>query len=759
MSSPSPSPSPSPSTKMVNSEGSDREGSSSLSEQERGTFEYFGWVYHLGINTIGHEYCHLRFLFVKGKFVEMYKRDPHDNPGIKPIRKGVVGHTLMVEELGRRKVNNGDLYVIRLYNRLDESRKGEIACATAGEARKWMEAFDQAKQQAEYELSKGGGTRRKLSMDNELNLEGHRPRVRRYAHGLRKLVRIGKGPETLLRQASDLGGAVRSDGYFEGDVGDAIEAHQWKCVHTVNGIRIFEDVADAKSRKNVLVKSVGVVDANLDTVFEMVLSLDRHQRYEWDMLTSDLELVDSVNGHYDVVYGTYDPKYHTRWHSKRDFVFSRQWFRGQDGAYTILQFPAIHKKRPPRSGYRRTNITPSTWEIKSLDPPLASNAPRCLVTLMLEINSSGWRRWKKDQYSTFEKTIPFALLCQVAGLREYFEANPAMTSTSTTTIVHSETSNSSTAYSEFEDPDLSDEFYDAIAADESSEDEDSSDDDVELTKKDGKVKLKNVSWAIARLALKRTPAPIPNNELDAQISPISVNASQVHGTMREGKEDTDTNCWTSPGGQGFMIRGKTYLKDSSKIMGGDPLLKLLAVDWFKADVNIDRVATHPKCLVQSEAAKNLPFILVINLQVPAKPNYSMVLYYGADRPIKKDSLLGKFVDGTDMFRDSRFKLIPSIVEGYWMVKRAVGTKACLLGKAVTCKYLRQDNFLEIDVDIGSSSVARSIIGLVLGYVTSLVVDLAILIEAKEESELPEYVLGTVRLNRVKLDSAVPFETS
>lgn len=34
-------------------------------------------------------------------------------------------------------------------------------------------------------------------------------------------------------------------------------------------------------------------------------------------------------------------------------------------------------------------------------------------------------------------------------------------------------------------------------------------------------------------------------------------------------------------------------------------------------------------------------------------------------------------------------------KGYWMVKRAVGTKACLLGKAVTCRYFRQDNFLEV----------------------------------------------------------------
>lgn len=52
----------------------------------------------------------------------------------------------------------------------------------------------------------------------------------------------------------------------------------------------------------------------------------------------------------------------------------------------------------------------------------------------------------------------------------------------------------------------------------------------------------------------------------------------------------------------------------------------------------------------------------LGFQVPAKPNYSLVLYYAADRPVNKDSLLGKFIDGTDSFRDSRFKLIPSIIE-------------------------------------------------------------------------------------------------
>lgn len=30
-------------------------------------------------------------------------------------------------------------------------------------------------------------------------------------------------------------------------------------------------------------------------------------------------------------------------------------------------------------------------------------------------------------------------------------------------------------------------------------------------------------------------------------------------------------------------------------------------------------------------------------------------------------------------------------------------------------------------------------------------------QGKEETELPEYILGTVRLNRIELDSAVSFE--
>lgn len=50
------------------------------------------------------------------------------------------------------------------------------------------------------------------------------------------------------------------------------------------------------------------------------------------------------------------------------------------------------------------------------------------------------------------------------------------------------------------------------------------------------------------------------------------------------------------------------------------------------------------------------FVLILLFQVPVRPNYNLVLYYVVDRPVNKDSLLDEFVNGSDIFRDSRFKL-------------------------------------------------------------------------------------------------------
>ena len=51
--------------------------------------------------------------------------------------------------------------------------------------------------------------------------------------------------------------------------------------------------------------------------------------------------------------------------------------------------------------------------------------------------------------------------------------------------------------------------------------------------------------------------------------------------------------------------------------------------------------------------------------------------------------------------------------------------------------------MEVDIDVGSSSVAATVVNLVQGATKSLVVDMGIVLEGHASEELPESLLGTV----------------
>ena len=57
---------------------------------------------------------------------------------------------------------------------------------------------------------------------------------------------------------------------------------------------------------------------------------------------------------------------------------------------------------------------------------------------------------------------------------------------------------------------------------------------------------------------------------------------------------------------------------------------------------------------------------------------------------------------------------------------------------------RGPRYAEVDIDVGSSSVAAAVVGLVQGATRSLVVDMGIVLEGHAREELPEALLGTVR---------------
>jgi hypothetical protein len=61
------------------------------------------------------------------------------------------------------------------------------------------------------------------------------------------------------------------------------------------------------------------------------------------------------------------------------------------------------------------------------------------------------------------------------------------------------------------------------------------------------------------------------------------------------------------------------------------------------------------------------------------------------------------------------------------------------------------NYLEIDADLGTSMVAGRIISMVKGTCRGLVVDLSFLLQGEDKTELPESLLGGIRMIKVDLD--------
>ncbi|XP_068637749.1 protein ENHANCED DISEASE RESISTANCE 2-like [Aristolochia californica] len=233
------------------------------------------------------------------------------------------------------------------------------------------------------------------------------------------------------------------------------------------------------------------------------------------------------------------------------------------------------------------------------------------------------------------------------------------------------------------------------------------------------------------------------------------------GSLRHVDLRKGTNGWASPPGDLFHLRGKNFLTKKQKVPSGDWLLQPAGVDWLRSPAKLDNVLARPDnriagALRKSQAlGKSLKsFIFAVNLQIPGREYHSAVFYFSSDDPILPGSLFYRFVHGDDAFRNARFKIVNRIVKGPWIVKAAVGNyAACLLGKALTCNYYRGENYLEIDVDIGSSTLANAILHLALGYVTAVTIDMGFLVEGQAEDELPEKLLGAVRVAQMEMSSA------
>ncbi|CAL4940882.1 unnamed protein product [Urochloa decumbens] len=724
-----------------------------MSSSSSSSVVYEGWMVRYGRRKIGRSFVHTRYFVLEPRMLSYYKRKPQHNAdkvgGKLPIKSLPIDGNCRVEDRGLKMHHGHMLYVLCVYNKREKHNRITMAAFNIQEALIWKEKIEMVIDQQQGAAQSDGNrvfssSQQKASLENgrkssSSDHESHHEEEEEEEDNQRSLLRrttIGNGPPESLHdwtRENDLGISN------QGSPDQVFSRGHWRLVRCQNGLRIFEELQDvdylARSCSRAM-KAVGVVEASCEAIFQLVMSMDT-TRFEWDCSFQYGSMVEEVDGHTAILYHRLQLDWFPMFVWPRDLCYVRYWRRNDDGSYVVLFQSREHPNCGPQPGFVRAHIESGGFNISPLKS--RNGRIRTQVQHLMQIDLKGWG---VGYAPSFQQHCLLHMLNSVAGLREWFSQSdesqvlpripvmvnmtPSVSSkkgrkaqeNTTQTNLPMDPSRHSTVLEEESDED--DEFM----IPESEEQETSTREDAADVRQPGR------------------------DEEDSD----KIDLSGFSGNLRRDDRDNSRDCWRISDGNNFRVRSKTFVYDKSKVPAGKPLMELVAVDWFKDTKRMDHVARRKGCAVQVAAEKGL-FALAINLQVPGTTNYSMVFYFVTKKLIP-NSLLQRFVDGDDEFRNSRFKLIPSVPKGSWIVRQSVGSTPCLLGKAVDITYIRGANYLEIDVDIGSSTVANGVLGLVCGVITTLVVDMAFLVQGNTYEELPERLIGAVRMSHIELSSAI-----
>lgn len=239
-------------------------------------------------------------------------------------------------------------------------------------------------------------------------------------------------------------------------------------------------------------------------------------------------------------------------------------------------------------------------------------------------------------------------------------------------------------------------------------------------------------------------------------------------------DEKGTNCWSEPSSNIFKVRGKNYLRDKVKVKSPKSLFPCLGVDvWLSKEDNppMRHIIRHPSVLggTLHQNENNTKVInkntFVVNFLLPFGNFVSYFEIPPMDTlPPNIADVWTRFYNGDQAYRDARLKLLPVVVNGPWVVRKAVGngSSPAVLGKAIPLEYYRSKQepsspssqtgqYLEVDVVITSSRVAKAILNVVKGHANVLTLAFAFIIEATCEKELPECVLCNFQIHELTIE--------
>lgn len=457
------------------------------------------------------------------------------------------------------------------------------------------------------------------------------------------------------------------------------------------------------------------------------------------------------------------------WTKARDFVLFRHWRYDSDKTYSVVYHSVAHPNCPPIS----THIRGKMDAIYSIAPEKQAmvGQPRCLLTQLIQVDPNGWIPYLRLPFlhnQGYNEVFAISTMSVALDVRDALDFDAFVSVSLSSKPCAWE--NLKLRYARSVLPDigvsnssLPDELYTLSPTD---------------TVKTG-VRTANVSTDFTNHAVPNDYSEEDEyNNYDFRYSRIECNrdrcntADLVTQSISSNPAPCNEEKWAEPEAKSFRVRGENYMIDRQKINAGNSLFRLLAVDIFKVEKQmLTGVCLHPEGRMQMALASEReakakgidtdlpPFVFVMNLSVRGPPSYNIVSFFGVENMDLIDGTNGTpssklskefFFGDSDEFRDKTFKMIPQIVEGNFVVRKAARTTPVILGKKLKQYYCKSERFCEVTVDMGSSSVANGAIRLCNGFSKSIVVDLAFLLESNDKSTLPEKILGCVRLKNMYL---------
>ena len=218
--------------------------------------------------------------------------------------------------------------------------------------------------------------------------------------------------------------------------------------------------------------------------------------------------------------------------------------------------------------------------------------------------------------------------------------------------------------------------------------------------------------------------------------------------------------WYVPETSRIMLRDKGYTRHGRKIAcNSESLFEPIDMSIYVEDSGRKKI---------SHVAYNIPevrglleehadsWFLIITWILPAEPYLSVVMILRR-RQLERactpaDRILSEFIHGTDVFRKERFKFIPRVERCSPILRKGItllgGERPTLICRKIANKFFRGDNYLELDINISSSSAAKSLSNLLLPAMKNVSILFAFTIEGRDDDELPEELLGAMAVTNV-----------